>query len=582
MMASEVPMVRLALPVWTFLILFLITPFVTPVSALLQSARKTDYDKGYLEYLPAAYTNEPNQTFPLMIFLHGSGERGSGTPTDLQKILANGPPKLINQGHDMGFLVNGKKEYFIVLSPQTSAWGFEGEVGPFLRYALKTYRIDPKRVYVTGLSMGGKGTWQAINDADNTPNAFAAAVPVCAGDGLASYGTVAAQKHVRVWAFHSTNDTALPYASGWKFISAMLNASADPAPIWTKYRGLSHSATWIEAYNTDNMYSANYEMMYFQNPHDTPTNIYTWMLSHTNNDLGQANLPPLVNAGTDKSITHPTNSITLTGTATDNDGTIVSLLWTKVSGPTATMSGSTTLSLSLTGLAAGTYQFRLTATDDKGATSMDEMTLVIYGSPAPNLAPTANAGTDKTIILPTGSLILDGSLSSDPDGSLSSWSWQKVSGGNATLAGANTSRCSLSGLVEGTYLFRLTVTDDRGASTSDDVTVTVLPRNSEELKQISLRVSGIDPDTGACDPSRGNPVRFILTHPDSGKVTIRILTISGQLVWFKTVDSVGGTVMEIPWEGVNLRNNDVASGIYLVHVTGNRLNLTRKIGVLRR
>jgi hypothetical protein len=94
------------------------------------------------------------------------------------------------------------------------------------------------------------------------------------------------------------------------------------------------------------------------------------------------NQPPTVNAGTDKAVTLPTNSVTLTGTASDANGSIASYSWTKQSGPAATLTNATTASLTASGLVAGTYVFRLTVTDNGGATAFDEATVTV--NPAPS------------------------------------------------------------------------------------------------------------------------------------------------------------------------------------------------------
>jgi len=177
-----------------------------------------------------------------------------------------------------------------------------------------------------------------------------------------------------------------------------------------------------------------------------------------------ANKAPVANAGSDKSLTLPTSSTTITGTASDADGSISKYAWTKISGGAATLTNATTATLSVSGLVAGTYVFRLTVTDNAGATAYDDMTLTV----AANKAPTVSAGTAKTVT--TSSTTITGTAS-DSDGTIKTYAWTKVSGGSATLTNTNTATVSISGLVTGTYVFRLTVTDNGGASAYADVTV---------------------------------------------------------------------------------------------------------------
>src|SRR5690606_34728473 len=108
------------------------------------------------------------------------------------------------------------------------------------------------------------------------------------------------------------------------------------------------------------------------------TDAINWMLSFRkgssgSGDSGRSNQAPVVNAGPDKSITRPTNAVYLEGSASDKDGSIVSLKWTKVSGGSASLSGATTAKLRAYNLVEGTYTFRLTAEDDKGATKSDDV-----------------------------------------------------------------------------------------------------------------------------------------------------------------------------------------------------------------
>ncbi len=194
----------------------------------------------------------------------------------------------------------------------------------------------------------------------------------------------------------------------------------------------------------------------------------------TVNPVG-ANTPPTANAGPDQSITLPINSVSLSGTGTDPDGTIVAYLWTKISGPAAgTITNPANAATSVTGLVQGTYRFELRVTDNGGAFGRDTMQ-VIVNPPSSNIPPTANAGADQTITLPTNSLILSGS-GTDPDGTVVAYQWTKVSGPAAgTITNANTPATSVTGLVQGTYKFELRVTDNGGAFGRDTMQVIVNP-----------------------------------------------------------------------------------------------------------
>lgn len=193
----------------------------------------------------------------------------------------------------------------------------------------------------------------------------------------------------------------------------------------------------------------------------------------------EVNQPPVANADTDKTITLPTNSVTLNGTGTDKDGTVTKYSWTQVSGPSITLNNVSNAVLALTELVAGTYVFRLTVTDDDGDTDSDDVTVQVNEAVV-NKPPVANAGEDQKITLPTNSVNLKGS-GSDPDGTIKSYEWTKRSGGNVTMTNSKTATLQLSDLVAGTYVFRLTVTDDKDETAFDEVTVTVENTNQNPV-----------------------------------------------------------------------------------------------------
>lgn len=138
------------------------------------------------------------------------------------------------------------------------------------------------------------------------------------------------------------------------------------------------------------------------------------------------NQAPVVDAGINQNITLPTTSTTITGTATDPDGTVVSTLWTQTLGPVCTITSPSALSTTITGMVAGTYVFKLTATDNLSRQGSDTITIIV--SLAANILPIANIDTPNlTITLPTNSVVLAGS-GSDADGVIVSYLWTKISG----------------------------------------------------------------------------------------------------------------------------------------------------------
>lgn len=147
---------------------------------------------GYYEYLPADFDPVSTTKYPLILFYHGLGEKGNGT-TDLYKVLANGPPKLIKQGKNFNA---------IVISPQSaSGWFSSANFLSLYNYIIANYPIDSKRVYVTGLSAGGGGVWSALSAHQDK---IAAAVPICGAGRVPDPSTFLQQ--TPIWAHHNFSD----------------------------------------------------------------------------------------------------------------------------------------------------------------------------------------------------------------------------------------------------------------------------------------------------------------------------------------------------------------------------------------
>jgi predicted peptidase len=202
----------------------------------------------YLLFLPADYGKEKDKKWPLMLFLHGSGERG----TDINKVKVHGPPKIVEQ----------KKDFpFIVVSPQCDPTG-PGWDAMTLKTLLDDvqaqYSVDPDRVYLTGLSMGGFGTWDL---ATKYPDRFAAIAPICGGADNVRRVT-RALKDMPIWVFHGEKDTTVPIEQSARLVEALKQAGSTTVD-FTRYPEAGHDS-WTVTYN---------------NP-----KLYEWFLSHKRSD----------------------------------------------------------------------------------------------------------------------------------------------------------------------------------------------------------------------------------------------------------------------------------------------------------
>ncbi len=190
--------------------------------------------------------------------------------------------------------------------------------------------------------------------------------------------------------------------------------------------------------------------------------------------VSTGNTAPIAEAGPNQTIFQPTSSVTLTGSGTDN-GSIASYAWTQVGGPAGpTIVSPSSATTNVTGLASvGSYIFRLTVTDNTGLPGNDDVQITVQ--PAGNGTPVASAGPNQTITIPTSSVTVNSSGSTD-DVAIVSRVWTKVSGPSSfTIVSPTSTSTSITGLVQGVYVFRITVTDGGGLTDFDEVTITVNP-----------------------------------------------------------------------------------------------------------
>ena len=186
----------------------------------------------YLLFLPEGYAKS-KQRWPLMLFLHGAGESG----TNLDKLKVLGPPKIVESKPDFPF---------VLVSPQTSREGWNPDtLNALLDDVLRKYRVDKDRVYLTGASMGGSGTWRL---AAAHPERFAAIVPICGRGDPAEAKQLA---RLPIWVFHGAKDPVVRIASEKTMVEAIQAAGGNVK--FTIYTDAGHDA-WTETYNNPELY----------------------------------------------------------------------------------------------------------------------------------------------------------------------------------------------------------------------------------------------------------------------------------------------------------------------------------------
>lgn len=211
----------------TYLLLF-------PAAKAQQTAEKMTREVHYLLYLPQEYAKDTIRRWPLLLFLHGSGEKGD----DLEKVKKHGPPRLIAQG----------RQYpFIVVSPQAGQSGWQSQdLYDLVQDCKRRYRVDPDRVYLTGLSMGGFGTWDL---ALRHPEEFAAIVPICGGGDTTDAWKL---RNMPVWCFHGAKDSTVPIIRDQQMVRAV--GRYNPSVKFTVYPEAGHDS-WTVTYNNDSLYT---------------------------------------------------------------------------------------------------------------------------------------------------------------------------------------------------------------------------------------------------------------------------------------------------------------------------------------
>lgn len=190
---------------------------------------------GFLVYTPVNYRKDETATWPLILFLHGMGERGDS----IALVTVHGPPKNVKTNNDFPFIVVSPQ-----LSDKVRRWS-TSELSALLDEIIAIYRIDTSRIYLTGLSMGGYGTWSW---ASAEPERFAAIAPFCGGGNPEEAYKIG---NIPTWVFHGEEDKAVSITESEKMVEALGKAGGNVR--FTRYSNTGHLC-WDEAYDSGILY----------------------------------------------------------------------------------------------------------------------------------------------------------------------------------------------------------------------------------------------------------------------------------------------------------------------------------------
>ncbi|MGP1993391.1 prolyl oligopeptidase family serine peptidase [Zobellia laminariae] len=205
---------------------------------LIDAEQETVIKENYSYYLyyPEGYDENPEEKYPLLLFLHGGGESGDS----LVYVKRNGPPKLIQRGKKFPFLILAPQ------NPQKKMWWNTRSVMQLLDTIVDNNRVDKKRIYLTGLSRGGGAAWEM---AVQYPEKFAAMAVVCGMTPLPYASWI--DKKMPMWVFHGEEDQSIPISESETMVAKLKSMNYDIR--FTKYPGVGHDS-WIQAYDNEELY----------------------------------------------------------------------------------------------------------------------------------------------------------------------------------------------------------------------------------------------------------------------------------------------------------------------------------------
>jgi hypothetical protein len=325
---------------------------------------------GFLEWLPGGYNT--SQKYPLIVYINGLGSEGSGSEADLENHFTGGgyPHEQQRQGSWVDEYtpggMGGQTYRFVIITPQfltplSSKIPTPDEVNAVINYSIANYSIDTSRIYLVGQSQGAGAVWDHPGASSAYARRIAAIVPFAGVSyPLEFRANNIKYNNVAVWGFHNFYDALVPSSFTIDYVDFI---NAPPAPLVPAKKTVPVNPAdvghqiwypWLRREMTDN-----------------GLDIYEWLLLHSK-PVSTAR------AGDFTTVTLPTNSVQLSGSGTGPNGTTTSYSWQKVSGPAGgTFTNATQANTTFNGLTAGLHVFRLTITDNSGATATSDVNVLV-------------------------------------------------------------------------------------------------------------------------------------------------------------------------------------------------------------
>jgi hypothetical protein len=440
--------------------------------------------------------NADTASRPLILDIPGAGQYGA----DTNLIDTIGPHFYLNHGWNGGVQLDNGMHYplFITIMPD-SPYVSPAFIQPLLDTLFKYFHPRKNSIHLMAFSEGfqelGAYLWfQATPGDEHNMANVRSAVDLQGLDPATNYGVSPipypnywgywAHKYGgRFWGLEGNNDDRFI----WQISENMNDSVASSAYFSYEDDYYGMHCCWNDFYYpeeqnwTDTVpYGNHYLTSEPAHPntmgsylHDRKwgASVYQWALRQGDTTLIAFGSPYFVaNAGANRVIFVPQDTVHLTGSGVDSSATIMSYVWTLISGSGAAIASPDSVATAITGLAPGSYTFQLTATDSRSRTAISKVTVRVV--PAISNYFVANAGPDRVIYSPQDSVRVNG-YGIDSAAPITAYSWTTLSGTGATIVSPASSGTAITGLTQGSYIFQLTLTDSLGRTASDTLSVQV-------------------------------------------------------------------------------------------------------------